>query len=229
MNIVKSTILKSSALAVAMAGVTVPASAYEAGDVIVRFGPAVVAPDNSSASDNTQIANLRGVSVEVEEGLSLGITTTWMMSNQLGLELLASTPFKHDIEGTGLIAGVDVGDVKHLPPTLLLTYYPPVSGKFQPFFGAGVNYTFFFDEDTDASLTNALGATVTDISVSDSIGAAFEVGVDMALSDHLLLTATVWNIDIDSRARVSADGAPAVSIPVHIDPWVYMLGVGFKF
>lgn len=212
-------ILRPTLLAVAVSCFAMPALAYEAGDVIVRFGPALVAPDSESNPDL----------VEVDNGVGFGISATYMVHNNVGVELLGALPFKHDLNGSGALAGVDVGSTEHLPPTLLVNYYPNISEKFQPFVGVGFNYTMFFRESADPELASALGGTTADLSLTDSKGIAYEVGFDVPLKDNLVFTASAWNVDIDTTARVTLDGAPAAVIDVEIDPWVYMVGVGFTF
>lgn len=210
--------LRPTLLAVAVSCLAAPALAYEAGDVIVRFGPALVAPDSSSTPDR----------VEVDNGVGFGISATYMVHNSVGIELLGALPFEHDLNGSGPLAGVDIGSTEHLPPTLLVNYYPNISEKFQPYVGVGFNYTMFFRESTDPELDAALGGN-TDLRLSDSKGVAFEAGFDIPMSDNMMFSASVWNVDIDTTARVTSNGAPAAKIDVEIDPWVYMVGVGIKF
>ena len=212
-------ILRPTLLAVAVSCFALPAFAYEAGDTIVRFGPALVAPDSKSSPDL----------VEVDNGVGFGISATYMVHNNVGVELLGALPFEHDLNGSGALSGVDVGSTEHLPPTLLVNYYPNVSEKFQPFIGVGFNYTMFFREDADPELAPALGGTTAELSLTDSKGIAYEIGFDIPLKDNLVFTASAWNVDIDTTARVKVDGATAAVIDVEIDPWVYMVGVGFTF
>jgi outer membrane protein len=211
-------ILRPTLLAVAVSCFALPALAYEAGDVIVRFGPALVAPDSSSNPDM----------VEVDNGVGFGISATYMVHKNIGIELLGALPFEHDLNGSGALAGVDVGSTEHLPPTLLVNYYPKVSDKFQPFIGVGYNYTMFFRERTDPELGAALGGK-TDLSLSDSKGIAYEIGFDIPINDNMVFTATAWNVDIDTTAKVTVNGATAAVIDVEIDPWVYMVGIGLTF
>ena len=52
--------------------------------------------------------------------------------------------------------------------------------------------------------------------------------MDYQLTDHLLFNAAVWYADIDTKA--TADSALGrVKVDVDIDPWVYMVGLGYKF
>lgn len=202
-------------------GISVLSFAYESGDIIVRFGPALVTPNSSSDS-------ILGDIVEVADAKGFGISATYMMTDQFGLELLGALPFEHRIDGTGALEGVKIGHTEQLPPTLMLHYAPSLSESFQPYIGAGMNYTTFFREKTSAELDAALAAD-TDLSLSDSTGLAVEVGVDVPIGNGLLFNLSVWNIDIDTVARVKANGARAVTVDVEIDSWVYMIGLGMPF
>jgi outer membrane protein len=216
------------------------AHAYKEGDVIVRAGAAVVDPNSdSSGLTNSALGSLPG-DVTVGSDTQLGLTFAYMLQDHLGLELLAATPFTHEVKMKNSTNGVvgnaldgKIGDVSHLPPTLSLQYYPmdPAS-KFQPYAGIGLNYTVFFDEDL-SSQYEALGAT--DLNLDSSWGVSGQLGADYLITDNILLNAAVWYIDIDTTATIDANsnGLPLsgtkTKVDVSIDPWVYMVGVGYKF
>ena len=214
--------LKLSLLAAAIAALSAPALAYEQGDVIVRLGPAVVAPDSSSSMPGL------GDVVEVEDGVGFGISGTYMVSDTIGVEILGALPFEHALEGTGALSGVDIGSTLHLPPTFLVNIYPGSIGRVQPYVGAGLNYTVFFNEDTSPELDAVLGGQ-TSLELTSSKGLALELGFDVSLDDNMTVSASVWSMDIDTTARVSVNGNAAANIDVEIDPTVYMLGIGMKF
>jgi outer membrane protein len=44
-----------------------------------------------------------------------------------------------------------------------------------------------------------------------------------------LFNVSVWNIDIDTEARLYVNNARVDKIDVEIDPWVYMVGLGYRF
>jgi len=155
-----------------------------------------------------------------------------MLTDHVGLELLAATPFSHTIGVKGLGPGLDgkLADVKQLPPTLSLQYYPmDASSKFQPYAGVGLNYTKFFDTDLAGDRKDQ---GFSNLKLKDSVGLAGQIGMDYMLTDHLMLNASVWYIDIDTKASVDGPSALSVGktkVDVDIDPWVYMVGVGYKF
>ena len=160
------------------------ASAYEAGDWIVRGGAVMVAPNDDSS--NLDLAG----------------------------EQLAGT-------------GVEVGSVKHLPPTLTVLWYPMESGAaFQPFIGAGINYTIFFQEDTSGAAQAALGAR--NLELDDSWGLAARAGFDYMLSDCWSLHAGVYYLGIDTKANLDT-ALGKVGVDVDINPWVYTVGLGYRF
>ena len=52
------------------------------------------------------------------------------------------------------------------------------------------------------------------------------------LTDNIMINAQARYIDIDTRATVENNGvAPGTraKVNVDVDPWVYMVGLGYKF
>ena len=220
------TLLMTALLAVAGA-----AQAHEAGDMLLRGAVTTVAPDASSSPLVVDDVVVAGSEADVDDGTALGITFVYMLSDKFGLEVLASTPFSHDISAaTGALGlgTVEAGETKHLPPTVSLQYFPADSGSaFQPYVGAGLNYTIFFDEDVDGQLEGVLGPG--DLDLDASLGLALQAGFDYALNDKWLLNVGVWWVDIDTDATFTFDDGTRVTTDVEIDPWVYSLSVGYRF
>ncbi|MDA7088181.1 outer membrane beta-barrel protein [Pseudomonas sp. SA3-5] len=221
----RKSLLALSILATALAAPL--AQAYQAGDIILRAGAATVDPHEDSSALKLNGATLGGQAT-VDSDTQLGLTGTYMLTDNLGVGLLAATPFKHQVgvKGLGALDG-KLADIKHLPPTLSLQYFPlAASSRLQPYVGAGLNYTTFFDEDlTSQRETQGF----SNLELDDSWGLALEAGVDYMLTDNLLLNATVWYLDIDTTATADLAGAGQVKVNVDIDPFVYMVGLGYKF
>ncbi|GAA5524869.1 outer membrane protein W [Microbulbifer aestuariivivens] len=216
---------------------TAPALAYQPGEVILRGGVATVSPDASSSPLSLNGAELGGTAADVDDGSALGLTATWMLSNRWGVELVAASPFTHDLSVSGLGDELKLGEATHLPPTLLLQYYPNVPfADVQPYFGLGLNYTVFFEEEVSAEansfFVDALEATGgADIALDDSVGLAAEMGVDFAFGadKRWLLNLAVWWMDIDTEAEVKVPGVGTITADVEVDPLVYMAGLGYRF
>ena len=74
-----------------------------------------------------------------------------------------------------------------------------------------------------------LGGADADVKLSNSLGVAWEVGADIALNDKWLVNLSAWQIDIDTEARLYVNDVRVDKIDVELDPWAYMIGVGYRF
>jgi outer membrane protein len=205
----KTSTLLLSSLAVALSLAAAPAMAQSKGDWTISAGVHQVAPK----SDNGTLAG--GLEVDVDSDIKPTITGEYFIADNLGIEVLASLPFKHDITIDGLGT---VGEAKHLPPTVSLQYHFG-QGKVKPFVGAGVNYTKFFSEDTSGALEGA------DLELSASWGLAAHAGVDFKVGEKGAIRIDARWIDIDTD--VSVDGQDLGT--VNIDPLVYGAAYVFSF
>lgn len=198
------------AIALALGGVAAPAFAQQAGEWTISVGAHQVNPksDNGSLANNT-------LDVEVGSNVRPTITAEYFVRDNLGIEVLASWPFEHDIDIKGL---GNVGSTKHLPPTVTLQYHFG-NGTVKPFVGAGVNFTTFFSEDTTGALAGS------DLKLDDSFGLAAHAGIDFEVSERGSIRIDARWIDIDTD--VELDGADLGT--VNIDPLVYGAAYVIKF
>jgi len=220
----------ASLLAVAL--VSPMAHAYQAGDIILRAGAITVDPhENSGNIDHSVLGKVDGSKATVDSDTQLGLNFAYMVTNNVGIELLAATPFNHDVGVKGMpgaFSGLNgkLGSIKQLPPTLSLVYYLMDSkSAFQPYVGAGINYTWFFD---DKLSSEAESKGFSGLDMKDSWGLAGQVGMDYMLTDNIMLNAQVRYIDIDTTGTTYLAG-DKVKVDVDVDPWVYMVGLGYKF
>ena len=192
--------------------VAAPAMAQSKGDFTVGIGVHNVAPksDNGKLAGNT-------LAVEVGDNVRPTITGEYFVADNVGIELIAALPFKHDIDIKGL---GEVGSTKHLPPTLSVQYhFGATDAKIKPFLGAGVNYTWFFSEDTTGALAG------NELRLDNSWGLAAHGGIDFALSPKSAIRVDVRWIDIDSEVRLNQ----AKIGTANIDPLVYGAAYVMKF
>ncbi|GIU21574.1 outer membrane protein OmpW [Shewanella hafniensis] len=207
-----STLIAATLLA---AGFSATVSAHQAGDIIVRAGAVVVAPNESS----DDVAG-KG-EFQISNNTQLGLNFGYMLTDNFGVELLAATPFSHDVS----LGGTKIAETKHLPPTLVAQYYfGDAQSKLRPYVGVGVNYTNFFDNE----FTNDLNGALTDLSMSTSWGLAAQAGVDYQVNKNWLVNASVWYAQISSDVKFKLSGDTVV-IDTDINPWVYMVSVGYTF
>lgn len=154
-------------------------------------------------------------------GLNLAINDKWMpevdvsyfINPNFALELVLTVPQKQTLTASGTA----IGNLKHLPPTLMAQYHFDQlgAGTFRPYVGAGVNYTRF----SSVSLPNGV-----DIDRS-SWGPALQVGMDIPLGKQLYLNLDVKKVYI--RTDVSVAGSNIGSFK--IDPLLVGVGLGWRF
>ena len=230
----RKTLFVASALALAIAAPL--AHAHQAGDIIVRAGAVTVDPREDSGNLKGDAGSIPGTGATLDSNTQLGLNFAYMVTDKLGVELLAATPFTHTVglKGVDAALGAPAGtidgafaEVTHLPPTLSAVYYPlGGNSAFKPYVGAGLNYTVFFDEKLeDRQKNNGFKS----VSLDSSVGLAFQVGADYMLNDKLMINAQVRYIDIATKATVTDDWGDKVTVDVDVDPMVYMVGLGYKF
>ena len=232
--------MNKSLLSVALVSLALAAPlahAHEAGDIILRAGAITVNPKDDSSSVKVDQGPLAGTNLGGKATLNsdtqLGLNFAYMITNNWGIELLAATPFEHDVKLKGTALGAangKLGSLKHLPPTLSVVYYPlDAKSAFQPYVGAGINYTWIYDEHVSS---DAQSKGFSNFKASNSWGMAFQVGADYMITDNIMLNAQLRYIDIDTRATVENDAvAPGTRarVNVDVDPFIYMVGLGYKF
>lgn len=212
----------ASALVLAAAlGLALPASAHEAGDWLFRFGGSNIDPKSNNGSLDLTALDMGQQQINVDDQWGVTFNVTYMYTANIGIELLAALPYKHDIEVATLGR---VGSVKHLPPTLSLQYHFMPRAALQPYVGAGINYTLFFSERETGALDD-LGVTL-DVD-SSSFGLAAQVGFDYVLTDRWFLNVDVRWINIETEAQIRE--VPQIRGDVKIDPMVYGIHLGYRF
>ena len=211
--------LKAISIAI-LATLAAPAFAEDSGsNWIFRTGAAHVSPNDDSGT-------VLGGGVGVEDDTGLGLSFTYMLDDQWGIEILGALPFSHDIVGTGALSGVNIGETKHLPPTFSMVYQWGSETKYHV--GAGLNYTVFFDEEAAQDLNTALSAQA-DLDLDSSLGVAVKFGFDTPINNDWNFSGSVYYMNIETTADVIVNDAVAASVDVDINPWVVMLGVSTTF
>lgn len=191
-------------------------TAIDKGDFLVRGGVAIIDPESEGLSIDLG-AGPQNLSADSAAGVTFNLE--YMFTRNIGLELLAALPYKHDLQ----LDGTTIGETKHLPPTLSVKWHQPI-GQIVPYVGLGVNWTVFFDE----KLT--VGNNV--LALDDSLGIAAQIGFDYVFSNNWLVNVDVRYISIETDAVVGGDlvgGGSAAIGTVDINPWVYGINVGYKF
>jgi len=204
---------------------------YQAGDIVVRGGATLVNPDSNKANVALNGDDSAGLQISVDDNTQLGLNGLYFFDQNWAVELLAATPFTHDItvHDKNAVLGVDgakLAEVTHLPPTVSAIYYFDVHSNFKSYVGVGINYTVFFEEEFEAA-PKSLG--FNDLSLDSSFGLALQVGADYYLDENWHVNASVRYIDIETDASFKVGSSINGSADVSIDPMVYSLMIGYKF
>ena len=233
--------MKKLTLAVAVLSVLSSAAQAES-NWYASFGAANVSPNDSSSHLNVveSVAGLPANSTEatVDSNTQLGLTLGYRLNPSWSVELLAATPFSHDVSVKGsAIDGLAIGDLKHLPPTLTAKYHFNFdNSNWEAFLGAGINYTLFFDDQASPALASTLqslnvttASDTVDLKLSNSWGVALQAGLTYKLDQNWSLRGNVWYLDIDTDAEVRVNGKSIQAVDVEVDPTVYYVGLEYQF
>ena len=153
-------------------------------------------------------------SVDVSNKTIPEVDISYFFTPNLAAELILTYPQKHDVS----LNGIDIGTLKHLPPTLLLQYHFMPEAQFSPYVGAGLNYTRVSQVDL------LEGAATLE---KNSYGLALQAGVDFKLDKNWSLNLDVKKVQIRSDLSLTGNGTKLGT--VKIDPWLVGVGVGYRF
>lgn len=176
---------------------------------LLRVRAVNISPDNKSdpvggvgASDRLTVSSKTIPELDI----------SYFFTPHIAAELILTYPQKHDVR----LDGQSIGSFKELPPTLLVQYHFTPESRFSPYVGAGINYTRI----SDVHLLN--DSAQLD---SNSVGGALQAGLDIKIDQHWLVNFDLKKLQI--RSDVKAGGVKISN--VRIDPWLFGVGVGYRF
>lgn len=188
------------------------------GDWLVRVRALHMSPSNDNST--TTVVPALG-EVKAEERLFPEVDISYFFTPNIAAELILTVPQKHDVE----LGGVNIGSVKHLPPTLTLQYHFNPDGSVRPYAGLGLNYTRFSGVKLDAG--TVLGGSVPLTMDRSSFGWAAQLGVDIQLAPQWFLNLDAKYVKIDADIAVKGAGVPVTRLDV--DPLLLSVGLGYRF
>lgn len=186
----------------------------------VRFRGVVVAPEtDTSVSVGGEIHHSDQIIPEVD--------ISYFFNENVSVEVIAGVTRHHGkAYGVTGVGTVDLGNVTLLPPTVTLQYHLAPGQMVNPYVGAGINYTFFFDESVPA------GGVLSGIDHDNKFGWALQGGVDIKFIEDSdwFLNIDVKKIFLSTNAHLEVGGAPFVTEEdVKLDPWLFGVGFGRRF
>jgi len=203
--------MKAAALGVALVGLLSAGVAQaEDGQWLVRGRVVSMQNDNG----NSKPVSLG--KVELDDKVFPEVDISYFFTKNIAAELILTYPQKHDVT----VGGGKVGSIKQLPPTLLAQYHFLPDGQFDPYVGAGINYTRVWGAEFDPAVA-ALNLSVE----QKSIGPAVQVGMDYKIDKNWSVNVDVKYIDI--KVDVKTNGT--VLTELKVSPIIAAVGVGYRF
>ncbi|MFZ6647833.1 OmpW/AlkL family protein [Undibacterium sp. TJN25] len=185
------------------------AATAEASPWMLRVRAVHLAPaDKSDPIAGAGVADRLGVSEKTIPEVDI----SYFFTPNISAELVLTYPQKHDVT----LDGKRIGSFKHLPPTLLAQYHFLPEAQFNPYVGAGVNYTRI-------SSVNLLGGAGS--LENSSTGLALQAGFDYKVDRHWSFNVDVKKVQIRSDVYISGAKASAVKV----DPLMIGVGAGYRF
>ncbi len=186
----------------------------------------------NAADEGSFMVRARAVSVDFSNGQQDGLNNiglgdidaksrwipevdlSYFFTKNIAAELVLTYPQTVDINSAAL---GKIGKIKALPPSLLVQYHFTNFGAFQPYVGAGVNYTLFMDHD---NILN--GAAVVDRS---SVGLVGQLGFDYMFTKNWGLNLDVKYIQMGTNVTVGGQKVGKLDL----SPVTAGVGVSYRF
>jgi outer membrane protein len=233
--------MKKTILYAAVLAAIAPTFAFaEEGDWVLRARAVNVAPNEDSKLGKT-VNNLLGIQA-MSPGAELAVSDkvipeldiSYYFTKNIAAELILAVGTRHNVsihgDNVGVVGNQALGSVNLLPPTLTAQWHFNPDQTFDPYVGAGINYTIMLDRNLKGS-AGAINGNKIKIE-SDSWGPALQAGFDINLKDGWLINADikyVW-LDTDVKLIGGVTGNEWRKIDsLDINPWVVGIGIGKKF
>lgn len=184
---------------------------------MVRVRALGIFPDDSSSQ-----ISLIGGEAAVDSTWTAELDISYFFTPNVALELVLAYA-EHDVTAENVpgLGNIDLGSLDLLPPSLLLQYHFMPEKPFRPYIGAGLSYVLIPDEDP--------GPIATGIEYDDGqVGLALQVGFDYFFTKNWSLNVDLKKVWVDVDVKVHALGT-TVSTSVDVDPWLFGIGIGYRF
>ena len=184
------------------------AAPYDSGTLLLRLRAVEIVPDVSSTVSI-------GGKVSISDATIAEADITYFLSEHWAVEAIAGTD-KHAIYWNKT---TKLANVWLLPPTVTAQYHFDQIGPFQPYVGAGPNFTIFYGRSV-----GPLGKLRT----TDNWGFALQAGADIPLTEdgRYFANFDVKRLFLSTHASFNAS---PVTASVNINPWLIGTGVGTRF
>jgi outer membrane protein len=219
-------ITQISLLAAALAACGL-AQAQSAGSFSARLGATQISPDVKSG--NLTAPSLPNTTADVKSASQVTGGVTYMLSDNIAIDVPLGIPFKHDLVGTGSIQGVGkIGDVQALPASVFAQYrFGAANAGLRPYLGIGATYAYFSKARGSGALTGLTnpGGAPTRVKVDSKFTVSFQGGLVAAINDKWFVDANLVYTPLKTTTKLST----GQSLVAELNPTAFSVGVGMKF
>ena len=221
------------------------ARAQSAGNNVISFGWAHIAPQSSSTP--LTVTSIGGAPVNVvqpgatgvaDSANTFGFVSEHYFTDNVGVAMAGGWPANLPLSGRGTLAQYGkLGEAIPMAPQLFLRYhFGTAQTKFRPFLGLGVNYTWF----TDGRVTNSTFVTQNfgpggsaNVKASPSWNPVFEAGMNYAINTHWLIGLGASYLPAKTNATLTGYTASGLQVviqaKVKVCPINTFLSVSYVF
>jgi len=191
---------------------------WQAGDVVVRAGPAGVV-FNSSAKVKVAGNTVPGGNAKLSNNVTASADVAWFVTDAVSVGANFGLPPKTKVTGAGTLAPLGTGGrIRYGIGALTARYHLPVGGV-TPWVGAGVGHLFIF---------GTKDGSISDIKADDAWAPVIQGGLDAHLGEHVGLYASVSYAPLKTDASGVVMGAP-MTARVTLDPTIIQGGLFYRF
>jgi len=220
------------------------AHAQSAGSIVMGAGWFHLSPQSSSnpleinSFDNIPVnASVPNTGASVKATDTLGLSTTYFITDHIATEFVYGIPPKFELDGSGELSSLGkLGTVRQWSPTLLFKYFfRPAESTWRPYLGLGVSRVWFTDgQITNTTLESVLGGSTSVASISSSWAPVFNGGLTYAFSKHWIAGISISYLPLKTTAVFDSVNptthiTTVSSAKITLNPIVSYLDISYRF
>lgn len=236
-------------LGTALTVLSIPAMAededegFTAGSILIRARALGVITDTTNSSVNVDnkalgVSNIGpGTRINTSDTAIPELDASYFFTPNIAVEVIAGTARAALTANNSSVVqsvqkssgNLDLGNTWILPPTITAQWHFLPKFWFNPYAGAGLNYTWFY---------NIQGGSANggNLKLAPALGYALQMGADVHLGGHWYGNFDVKKIFLETNAHSDvtgggfAGGIGTLSVThVRLDPWLIGAGIGYRF
>jgi outer membrane protein len=200
-------VIKIAVLSVAISAAFPAMAQQEEGSWLVRARAVDV------LFDNGQSKTVKALDVNADDRWIPEADISYFFTKNIAAELVLTWPQNVNINA----GNTKIGQIKALPPSLLVQYHFTDLGAFKPYVGVGVNYTRFY---------NIHNFDLPGVHIDqDSFGLVGQVGLDYVIDKN-------WSVNIDAKyihMNTEVHSGSTNLGKLDLNPVTVGIGVGYRF